>query len=528
MKLSFLFLILSVNWGEAGARTLNETFSTRDGYASGSAVWNQELGKVHNTLSVVGYKVAATPLDFDVGDGSDGPFELSTYTRFGTLSGFTLQIDTTLHPVLNVTRFSLDKNYILEPIGGNPLVIRSLSYVRIVGEILCSGFPGADATAGGAGGQGRCGGKAGGAGGSITGAGADGGDSATGIVNITGGRGGNYPGFGSSVGGGGGGTWSSLSPPTDGTGASGAGGLAGQYSSDPEFLSIGQGYDSGGAGGGGGSGDGTSAGGGGGGGGGLVQIFAVGDLDFGSPTETAVGYIKVNGGDGGSGAGGAGHGGGGGGGSVRAFVGGRWNFYNVDLASSQASGGDGGGGGAGAHGGIGRSWFSNLNGRTGTGSYSPPEESPGVTGFNSGYIEFVSSSQSVVTTIYDTLAMGPLISLQFSPSSTDFTAEVAGSNDNFVVDDTGWNTSLASVSGKRYLRFRYSVDTTDVYNPSMIDSATATFLTPVETQFDFQAAGCGRVEGGRGGHGGNLLLLLLAPLWLLVLKLKAQRNLPRK
>jgi hypothetical protein len=81
-----------------------------------------------------------------------------------------------------------------------------------------------------------------------------------------------------------------------------------------------------------------------------------------------------------------------------------------------------------------------------------------------------------------------------SPASLDFGLEFAGSNDAFVSDDTGWTTALSDVQGKRYLRLRISVTTSDVKAPDMIDSVTIDYTPSRVDDFAFKAAGCARID----------------------------------
>jgi hypothetical protein len=486
-------------------------------------VWNQVLGVVHPTLQVTQFMAGFTPLDISVGDGSDGPFDHTTYAQFsagGDISGNIIRLDTSAHPILQVTQFTLDAGWTLQPTGGNPLVIESLSTVTVLGTIDCQGGNGTAAAGGtnGTGGVGRCGGKNGGDGGPANLPGTNGSDAG---AAVTGGIGGNLAPV---VGGGGGGSWSAASPPTNGANSSASGGQAGTFFSDPQFLTV-----AGGAGGGGGSGDAAAAGGGGGAGGGVVLIRAVGDVDIGATAGPPyVGYILVGGGNGGNAGGTGGPGGGGGGGSVQIFTAGALNLINADPAgASQAPGGGGGtnAAAAGGTGGLGRSWVSTSTFFTGgTGTYSPIEEFP----VNTGQTEFSPSTQFVITRSFDTGGNFAQVSgVSFSPSSSDFAYQLDGSDDGFVSDDTGWTSNPAVVSNKRYLRMKFEITTSNVNSPTMLDTATLTFAQGSPGSFQFQSAGCGRITN-TPTPTLNLFLLLFAPLLLLVSKIKAQRQVSRK
>jgi hypothetical protein len=501
-----------------------ETFSTRARLNAGTAIWNQELGKVHPSLKAINYNGAAE-LVIDVGDGSDGAFEPATYSNFGTVAAFgggvKITLNTTLHPKLQVTHFQLAQNDVLEAIGANPLIIYSLSTVNVQGEIWCHGDPGNPSIGGvgGTGGIGRCGGGSGGKGGDAGSPGLNGGDGLAGVV--TGGRGGDYQ-VASYVGGGGGGSWS-LTNPTDGINHSASGGEAGLFSPDGEFINL-----KSSAGGGGGSGSLTVGGGGGGGAGGLVVIHTVGDFNLGDPGQ-AYGFIFANGGNGGDAdlsTADGGPGGGGGGGSVQVFAGGTLNLFNNSGAGgSQANFGAGGtnfSGDFGGDGGLGRSWFTAVN-FGGGGVYFPPEEtiSPGDVNFETA-MEFVESKSIDILNASATLTAAALL-----PSSAEYSLLMAGSNDNFASDTTGWQSSLSALDGKRFLKFRVVINNSDPLNPSMVDTASFDYDWGMQDNFKFRTGGCARVDSPNPPRGTGLLFLL--PLIILgLLKIKTYRSLRRR
>jgi hypothetical protein len=482
------------------AAELSEDFSSLSDFVSGTAIWNQALGKIHPTLQVVNYDdgttgnpVPPTPMTVDVGDGSDGVFDVSTYSQFsvgGDVSGNKIRFDTSTYPILKVTSFHLAPGWVLEPVGANPLIIYSLSTIRIEGEIWCQGNIGGTPLGSipGAGGRGRCGGADGGDGGS----GVTGNDGITPNASISSGKGGTSAGMS----GGGGGSWSNAFPATAGSN----GGVAGTSTSEPTFTNT---Y--GGAGGGGGSANGADAGAGGGGGGGTVILHAVGDISIGTAPSSLTGFIYVQGGDGGTTTGTGGAGGGGGAGGIQLFSGATINIYNSDdpitptVPAGNAGRGAGGSSALPSSGGLGaagRTWFSSVNFNTvGTGFYTPGEESP----LLPGNVEYDSATQYIVTRSFDTRSSFPeYASISAAPVSTDFLIEVAGSNDNFFSDDTGFTTNFSLLKNKRYVKFRASITTSNVNTPDMLDKTTIIY-TPNERQnFEMKAAGCGRVHGSSG------------------------------
>lgn len=509
--------------GAARAQAIVEDFSDRSHFAGGTAVWNQALGKIHPTLRVMNYETGFTPLDVSVGDGSNGPFDLSTYASFsqgGDVSGNIIRLDTTVHPVLNVTHFSLEPGWIIQPVNGSSqIIIESLSYVNIQGEIWCQGDDGgaASGATGGGGGAGRCGGTNGGSGGDL---GFGGSPGVAADISVTGGHGGDFAST-NGVGGGGGGSWNTSIAATNGPNASGSSGQAGDSSADPAFSSP-----LGSSGGGGGGGTSSGSGGGGGGGGGVVLIRAVGDVTIGTAPSSTTGYIFVNGGKGGNGSGDGGPGGGGGGGSVQIFSGGTIHIYNTNVAgASQALSGASGTNGnsdVGATGAGGRSWFSAVTYDL-VGTYKPAEQSP----VSRGNVEYSSDPEFIDTKPIDLATNGAqFLSLMLSPNSGDFTFQIAGSNDDFVMDDTGFQSDLSLIAGKRYIRMEFTITASNVNTPDMIDAAIVSFTAPNVDHFKFQAAGCGRIEDvGAGTPKTNLLLMLVTPFLLIILKLKAQRKL---
>jgi hypothetical protein len=500
----------------AGAAALTETFASRSTLASGTAIWNQALGQVHPTLQVVDYEASWSAIPVDLGDGSDGAFELSTYASFsagGDLSGNKIRIDTDAHPVLQFTSFRLEQGWTIEPVGSRPLVIYALGDVIILGTIDCSGADGGNGGATpGAGGLGRCGGGSGGGGGALgqngaAGVSPDGTIAAGGAGTFNSGA--NTPGMS----GGGGGGWSTN--PTAGA----LGANAGTSFNDPEFDDA----LWGGAGGGGGAASnmgGGLNGAGGGAGGGAVIIHAGRDVNLGEPSSN-YGLIDVNGGIGGGTGNQAGAGGGGAGGSVLVFAGGTINVYNNDAAgASRALSGLGGTnslGNNGGNGGMGRSWFASRN-YNGVGFYTPAEQSP-VNDFpHLGVVQYDPASLYVISRPVDLQSnFTQVLSLTVTPASADFKLEVAGSADGFAADDTGFTENVNAVSGKRYLRFRLTL----AGGNDAADEAVIALLVGERDEFNLQSAGCGRVGAPPSSGSWPLLALFL---FLAVLKFKAQRQ----
>ncbi len=491
------------------AAEYTETFNDRSVIESGDLIFNQALGSLHPQLFVMNFKIGFDPLEVLVGDGSDGVFDTTTYARFsqnGDLSGNIIRLDTNEFPELNVTRFFLAKDWILEPVGSAPLIIKSLTDVIIEGEILCNGLNGEDAVNAtiGNGGQGRCGGFRGGNGGAPF---ADGENGLSPFdPTVTGGQGGNYPGLATpAVSGGGGGGWNTSSLATDGTNFSMNGGQAGATDPDPEFIN-----ELGSGGGGGGSGTDSDAGAGGGGGGGMVRIFAVRDFILGRSPLSVFGSIHVNGGEGGSSNVQGGAGGGGAGGSVSVFVGRNIEIFNTDGAgASQANSASGGTNvnlDSGGSGGIGRSWFSsvgyNLNG---TGFYTPAEDAP----ISPGNVEFTSNAQELITRSIDLRTTQLQINnVLTTPVSADFQIQLSGSDSQFQSDQTPWTTNLNELRGKRYIKIKAIITSSDVNAGSFLEAVTIDYTPGSKSDFDFVSSSCGRVNSNKPFNGGYLILML--------------------
>lgn len=522
MKPAGVLLLIGLH---AHAAQLAETFSTTTQKSAGTAIWNTALGAIHPSLYVTGYTGGVTPnVAMNIGDGRDGAFVRSRYAEFsqnGDLSGNIIRLSSS---ELNVTYFELEDGWFLEPVNNTALTIRSLTDVKIIGQIWChgrNGSPDDGAGGGGAGGAGRCGGAAGGDGGDTGQPGQDGLDS---TAPVTGGAGGSANGAGAGQDGGGGGAWNdnNLSLPenapgfTNPTGGQDPG-ERGAVFNDPEFDDV----VAGGAGGGGGGAGSTAAGGGGGGGGGVVIIHAGRNVDLGWASDPMDGFIYASGGSGGNSTGNGGDGAGGGGGSVQIFAAGTLTIHNNSgVGASQAVGGTGT-----ARGGAGRNWLTGTSYVATGGFYDPLENSPVVPG---DYVKYSTDPEYIETKSYDLgNTRSEVTAVTMSPASADFTLQWRGSNDDFASDDTGWSTNLAVLSQKRFIKFRFTIDSSSATAPTMLDSITLEYTPGRITRFEFEsAAGCGRVSGSGGAstRSATWLLLLGAAGLLWRLRRRRKRN----
>lgn len=519
MKFFFwLTLALSLT---ANARVFTENFSSAAQKESSTLVWNFALGYLHPQLKIFGYTDGIIPPAsasiVSVGDGSHGSFDPTTYANFGTVVGNHITIDANQFPVLNLTSFHLDSTHTLSSING-PLIIYSLSTVMIDGSILCSGengLPAVGAT-GGAGGAGHCGGHAGGAGGNSSASGANG---LAGPSTVAGGGIFSNPADSGAGGAGGGGFRNHYGGSGESAGANTGGTSATQLASVDHSFSILDGS----GGGGGGSGSSTQGGGGGGGGGGTIIIHAVDNVVISAPSG---GIFAAGGAGGSSNTGGAG--GSGAGGNVKIFTKGDFQNDTNIFVNSLAPGvpisptaGDGG------QGSRGRTWI-RPNAFTGIGGESDDNS---LSLGNEGTFNYVTATpEFAVSKSYDTQSSVAIYqSIISNPVSADVTLEIAGSNDNFASDNTGWinSASVATVLRKRYVKFRVSINNSNANNPTRVTDVLLTFEPGIQEDFTFKSGGCGTIKSPPQNLNWLLLLLLSMPL-MTAWKLRKTKTVPAR
>lgn len=519
----FLVLLLGLFAMTSHAATLTvDLSSTSLNAGSNTLVWNLGNATLHPPLFVENYNNSSgnVSVNFDVGDGSDGAFNSTTYAQFsqnGDLSGNIIRLDTDQYTELNVTQFTLDAGWTLQPVGSGALILRSQTTVVIHGTINCSGNDGdaisADFATTTSGGTGRCGGGSGGAGGSST-------ESATagssGGTSISGGnQGTSQTASGGDGGGGGGGYTGAAFDATNGVRPpAGTGGTKGTRFEDNDFSITG-----GGSGGGGGAvytGADTanrSSGGGGGAGGGVIHIFAVGDITVG-----ASGAVRANGGNGGGTSGTflAGAGGGGAGGSILMFSAGSISFSGAVTATK--GGGGSSNGGNGGNGSQGRTWITD-----GDGVASGVAESPASLLLLFGNVGFRTGSFSASTLTLDTLSTKPNLS-SFDPvvansTSGSLALSLATSEDESFSQGVSFISSdqLLGQNVERYNRVSVSLTNTSTTAPYTLQSLTISYQGLFVDDFEFKST-CGQVlhspppSSQNGGAG-----LILIPMLLLFL-----------
>ena len=167
----FCLLLILGGFNRAFAGTLTVNFSSTSQIISNSAVLNMTNTQLRPPYKVKGWDLngSAPPpqnKNFDVGDGSLGVFDNTTYNNFdqdGDPSNNIIQLNTNDYPNgYSFSQFTLDAGITLKPEGSQPLILKVLGDVSVSGTIDCSGNSGEainvssslNATTGGVG---RCG-----------------------------------------------------------------------------------------------------------------------------------------------------------------------------------------------------------------------------------------------------------------------------------------------------------------------------------------------------------------------------------
>lgn len=506
--LLFALLLTSVTFAE----TLTISLVNSEKIESSDAVMNSELGFVHPHLKADDWNDGlgnGPTRAFSVGDGRHGSFvQASDYLRFhdgAYLNDKVIRINTDTYPDLQFARVQILSGWKIRPFGSKPLVIRSLSTIRIesLAEIDCSGGDGEGLKAIGqvaGGGIGRCGGSNGGSGGSSP---------TDGQAPAFNANGGGKAGPAAGDGGGGGGAIAQIGAPGDAGvsagGVLGAGGAAGDNTPDDAFTNL-----AGGSGGGGGKSGTTSSGGGGGAGGGSIILYAV-DGVIVEPT----GRLDVNGGAGGGGAPGSGDGGaggGGGGGSLLVFSRGDIVFDGTVTALAGTGGvSDGGDGGIGADG---RTWINDADGISdGVG------ENPVSFLILIGTIQYEVGTYTLVSKTIDLMNSKPTLNAATMDATIggagSVALEIATGDEPFDVAGATWvpAASASSLSGKRYVRFRISLNNADEEAWTIARSVQIDYSPGEQGKFEFSSCGLNQsVKPPGPGAGGFLVFLVVLPL----------------
>lgn len=493
----FVFIFLFSLTTKASQITEGFTSTVLADVPSSTAVWNIALGVIHPSLFVNRWNAGGTDqfTSFDVGDGRDGAFIPSRYALFsenGDISGNTIRLSTDRFHQLRVTEFQLDNTWTIEAQGAFPLIIKSLTTIKIDGTINCNGGNGSpqnlDDTIKSAGGTGRCGGGKGGDGAIVGTASEVGASPDPALTDAVGGINAANAGALGEGGGGGGAFSQDISNNSPASGPRAAGGTSSQ---DDGFLTV--------AGGTGGAGGGTysfapnrSNGAGGGAGGGIVVLWAVKEV-----AVSATGNISVDGGNGGSGTigGGKGGGGGAGGGGGVWILAGTTADVTGPVTAHKGIGGtsDGGDGGDGAEG---RTWITDSDGALGDCFPSGNGDSPQTVLAKLGCVEYSTIPEVAISASFDllnskpkNLVSGLVADLQGGTAELDW----AGSSDNFTSSNSGWfpSTNLIPASGYRYVKYRLRLTNVGVLTPTTVDSVSLTYEGEKKSEYKFIAAGCG-------------------------------------
>ena len=532
-KIVAVFLIMFFSL-RGQALTWSDEFTSLANVDSYDMKYNSATGTFYPEVQIQGWNAGsgAQVTSLDMGDGSHGSFDSSTWANFGSVNGTTITIDTDTYYPLQVTSFTLDLGYTLKGVGSNPLDIRSLTDITIAGTLDCNGEAGeginANNTVVSAGGSGNCGGGAGGSGGAIPAVEAT--DGTMGGASLT------RAGLGANA--------ANAAPAMNNVGATGGGG-GGAYSQagtqaedgydvtettwnskggnfqDDGFTVIG-----GGSGGGGGmaysgtDGANHSSGGAGGGGGGVVLLRAVRDI-------TISGAVNTNGGAGGGTAltYRAGGGGAGGGGTVGVWAGRNLSFTGT-INANGGTGGESGiddadapsgnfpNQGKGGDGGEGRTGITDND--KCDGATCPGTENPAFLGIDEGRVRSVITTYTITSKEIDLRNTAPVlnsvtVSAPLSGGST-VAVEIATSDQTGFDPTSLWAASATFVGQpmKRFVRYRLTVDNQDADNPAVVDSITFDYDGHQQDQFDF-TANCGTIAAGSGPlpPGPTALLVLM-------------------
>lgn len=501
-----------------------------------TGVWNIASQELHPKLQIENWNFSAgvgAAIEINVGDGSDGPFNISTYANFGTVSGTTIYLTTRATP-FNFTSFELAANYIIEPVGSYPLIIRSQSDVILQNSagIRCSGMDGENSkqsfVAGSTvslGGNGRCGGGNGGSGYQTFNASmADGADGGTGIS----GGGGAPDSTNAANGGGGGGAGGSVeSSEYRGQNGTSVHTQAGQDTLNTLIgtelwdYNLHLHLDKGGSGGGAGGAytpfDGKEAtGGGGGGGGGVVVIHAVDDVRLATSSSfiTSSGGYGGDSGDGnnwgGAGSGLGGGGGGGAGGKVWIAAGGELTNnastgFESDIDAFEGNGGNDPVstparlGGNATRGSV---WLtdSTCDGPTAPNTGCPITSATPNNAVKYGQVLYNTTTDShFYSKAIDLNNTNPnlesiLVTTSNSGNGT-LTTWVQASDDAAFTSPTAEidGSSISTISGHRFLRVHLVLDNNNSTTPIKVTGITINYTPQNTTKFEFVSA-CGRID----------------------------------
>jgi hypothetical protein len=514
-----IFLLLSLFCPLLWSRQIVESFDTLTyRNTSSTAIWNIVQGKIHAPYFI--NRNPGTPGQEDesvpIGTGADGVFSSSTSATFDTNHGANSALVTlNTASTYNFTTFTLAQGVTLKGSGTSPLILHVQGDVLISGTIDLRGSNGSDATSpyvtSANGGTASSGGGSGGSGlGFFTAPNAIGGN-----AGASGGGGGGAS-VGAGIAGAGGGGGNRYAGAVGGTGA-GAGGTAGSAYNDDNLVPL-----LAGSGGGGGGAHTTevSSGAGGGGGGGAIAIYAGGNI-----TVSSTGHVLTTGGNGGSaGSYNAGAGGGGAGGSVIIFAAGTFS-ENGTINSQAGSGGTGAGGIDGGVGSDGVNRFATASGTlSGTGSESPAAMPGPITVFS----QLAYTIESLVIDSRNTSPEYTSITREQTLNGGTATIEMAGSSDGFVSDTTGYvaESSLSSLSGKRYFKFRVTLQSASATASPEITKLTFNITDRVQTAFHLKVASCAAVTNPSEVGFPSLLvsLLLIMGAWVLGQVLSSQKE----
>jgi hypothetical protein len=120
------------------------------------------------------------------------------------------------------------------------------------------------------------------------------------------------------------------------------------------------------------------------------------------------------------------------------------------------------------------------------------------------------------------------VTIRDTPNGGTIRYQFAGSNDNFVSDNTGWvnQNQIAQLNGKRYLKYQVQLQAGVRTASPLVSSIAVAAQTP---QFNYQLAGCARVREPSPGPAAPLeAILFIAYLMFLPRLFRPQKPKPAK
>ena len=154
----------------------------------------------------------------------------------------------------------------------------------------------------------------------------------------------------------------------------------------------------------------------------------------------------------------------------------------------------GGTGTSGGDGSLGRIRYctsiGDITALTGVPDNPPPNLAP------FGQTFYTLNASTLTSAVYDSGNSSPTYNsyqvTQNVPAGSSLTLEFAGSSDGFVQDDTGWKSTaqLSQLDGKRYYRFRVSLQTADRTETPVLSALSFDVTDHIQSNFNFNIGSC--------------------------------------